>query len=194
MRTLTILPLLLALAMPAWADVAPEPPPPEDSLTVTVDAPKKMKVHPRKGLQGKITVTIRNGTASTVELVDPEILGLMFNDSQTGKNLVIAHSCFCVKALSNPESVKTISLAPGETHVMVFDDFGCGGGPWQAPPPGVYWVTYQIHPTSAQLALLNREPQGGTPHELTAACRELVTDVGYATGAFRSSSVKVTLH
>lgn len=193
-RRLAILPLLLALVIPAWADVVPLPLPAEQTLTVTVDAPKKMKVHPRKGLQGKIKVTIRNGTPSTVELADPEILGLLFSDPETGDYQVITHSCFCVKALSNPESVKTISLAPGEAHEMVFDDFGCGGGPWPVPDLGTYWVTYQLHPLSSPLALRNREAQGGTPQDLTATCRELVTGVGYATGAYRSSSVKVTLH
>jgi hypothetical protein len=195
MHELLCLLVLVVLASPAWADVPPVPPtPPEQSLTVTVDAPKRMKVHPRKGLQGKIEVHVRNGTDTAVELVDPEILGLLFSDPDTGGYEVIAHSCFCVMALSEPASVKTLVLAPGESHTMVFDDFGCGGGPWKAPPTGTYWVTYQLHPLSAPQALRNRDPQEGSPHELTDACRALVTGVGYATDAIRSPSVKVTLH
>jgi len=195
MRHSILLLVLSLLAVPARADVPPVPPtPPEKQLTVTVDAPKRMKVHPRKGLMGKIKVHIRNGTDAPVELVDPEILGLLFSDPETGDYQVITHSCFCVMALSKPESVKTITVAPGETHTMVFDEFGCGGGPWPAPEPGTYWVTYQLHPTSSPLALSNREPQGGDPHELTDSCRELVTSVGYAEGVYRSESVKVTLH
>lgn len=195
MRTPLLALVLLALSLPARADVPPVPPTAEDrSVSVAVDAPKRMKVHPRKGLRGKITVTIRNGTEATVELVDPEILGLVFRDPATGDHHVIPHSCFCVLALSHPEQVPTITIAPGEAHTMVFDDFGCGGGPWPTPPKGTYWVSYQLHPASIPHALRNRDPLEGSPPQLTDACTELVTSTGYATDTLRSRSVEVTLH
>ncbi len=194
MRSSILALVLLALALPVRADVPPLPVTPRsESLTVTIDAPKRMKVHPRKGLRGKIEITIHNGTAAPVELVDPEILGLQFSDPATGEVHVIPHACFCVKALSHPESVGLIALAPGETHTIVFDDFACGGGAWPTPPPGSYWVSYQLHYATSPEALRNRDPQGGSPQEMTQACEELVTSASYATGAVRSSAVEVTL-
>lgn len=137
------------------------------------------------GLVGKVAVTLRNEGPTPVVLRDLEQHGLVFRSVKDGRLHVLVHSCACVKEAGDPGG-SLLSLAPGEVHRVVLEDFGCGGGMWDPPPPGSYDVDYRVLPGPTPAAQ-------GTPGDLTAACRAAFTAEDTWEGAPHSPPIRVTL-
>ncbi len=134
--------LLLALSLLASPDAPPQP-----STDVSVEVLVKKKLHRLRGtLRGRLDVRIHNFRATPLTLQSRDVHGFRFQPAHGGPVQVLIHSCDCAFELgtdSPPES-RLITLNPGETRTLEFDEFTCSGGPFVPPAPGKYLVTYGI--------------------------------------------------
>jgi hypothetical protein len=134
--------LILAITLLVSPDVAPEP-----SRDVTVEVVVKKKLRRVSGtLRGRLDVRLHNIRATPLTLLNRDVHGFRFRPARGGPAQLVIHSCDCAFELgtdSPPES-RTLTLAPGETRTLEFDDFECSGGPYFTPLPGKYLVTYGI--------------------------------------------------
>lgn len=190
--------LTLALALPAGraaADETGEETPATDegesTVQVELEVTRKLRLTPR-GLQGAVKVTLRNTGEAAVELVDPEVHGLVFRETESGDLFVLVHPCQCLRDGRQPEAAVRIALGPGEEAEREIEEFGCGGSSWRPPPRGSYDLTYRIHRASGT-PQGTREVGEGSPQDLTEECRQRFSDEAYWAAAFRSAPLSIRL-
>lgn len=194
--TLALLTLALALsASRAAADEAGEEISTTDegeaTVQIEIQVTRKLRLTPR-GLRGAVKVTFRNAGESAVEMLDPEVHGLVFREAESGDLFVLVHPCQCVRDSRHPEAASRIALEPGQDAERDIEEFGCGGSSWRPPPRGTYDLTYRIHRASGT-------PPGtpevgeGSPQDLTEECRQRFSDEAYWADAFRSAPLSIRL-
>jgi len=180
---------LLGLSLPAPTAHAD---PDADPVQVELEVEKKLKRTPR-GLRGSVRMTFRNRGDQSVELVYPEIHGLVFRDSTSGELHVLVHPCQCVRDVRHPERAERITLEPGSEVERTLDEFGCSGSAWHPPPRGSYELTYRIHAAAETGTGTGSDGAGASPQDLTRDCRTRYADETYWEGAHRSAPVAVRL-
>lgn len=180
----------LADTAPSATDAAPAPLP--IRVTLTVEEPLRLaRLGASRGdpgvvgLTGAVAVVLRNDGPAPVVLRDLEAHGLLFRAVADGRLHVLVHSCACVREATEPGAV-ILRLAPGESRRVVLSDFGCSGGMWAPPPPGLYDLEYRVLPGPAPAA-------SGDPRTLTNACRAAFTAEATWEGAPRSASLRIEL-
>lgn len=148
------------------------------------------------GLEGSLEVTLRNSDPSRAAsnlliLRKQEVHGFLFRPKGGGPSFIPLHSCQCVHD-ATAGAWQVLGVGLGKDKVLTFDDWGCSGGPWPAPAPGAYLVSYR--------AQVLPEPLGPPPapsHEeppaLIAQCKERLASEAFWQGAARSNEVEVTL-
>ncbi len=139
-------------------------------------------------LEGKVAVTVTNTGESPVTLLNLAEHGLVFLPAGAGAPFVVVHPCTCVKDAHEPAGTR-LRLEPGGVHWLELDDFGCGGGPWQPPPPGDYTLEYRVLPAPEETPPPSEEP----PSVLVPRCRRQLASPDFWHGAVASAPVAVTL-
>ena len=184
---------LLLVAATAHADATPPTP---GALPVTVKLVEKKKLRlvrmpPSKkvGLDGVIEATVTNTGSATVRLRNLEVHGVLFTNRKGGATHVVVHSCKCVQDVAEPAKSVTV-LAPGASASVFVDDWGCGGGLWDAPEPGSWEMTYRV--VGAPDALPAAQPEASPP-EVTRQCRESYRSEAFWKGAVSSVPLALTL-
>ena len=195
--------LLLALALTplsAVADKAPPPSPPAAAsphgglswVQVRLHQARKLRLVKIPGgkvaLDGVLEATIENTGASAIKLRDLELHGLRFS-GKGGVSHVIVHSCKCVQDVAEPQK-GVYELRPGASRKVVVDDWGCGGGMFEAPPVGSYEVVYRV------LAAPEKSPAPrpeASPLTVTRECKQELAGEAMWVGAAVSPPIVVTL-
>lgn len=143
----------------------------------------------RAALDGVLEATVTNTGAAPVRLRDLEVHGVLFENRKGGQAHVVVHSCKCMKDVAEPDKA-VATLAPGAQTRVLVDEWGCGGGAWEAPPPGSFEVTYRV--VAAPAALPPPDPNA-SPMTVTRQCRESFVSPSYWSGAVSSPPLAVTL-
>ena len=152
------------------------------------------------GLEGVLEVTLKNAGAEAVTVRNLHVHGLLFVSAKTGEKSLLIHPCDCAFVTGDeappPGQVEkqTHRLASGSSQSFTLEDFGCGGGMWDPPPPGEYLLHYRV--------LLAREGEA-TPQKSAAEhrppsvfmkeCRETLLSESFWAGGFTSEPLKVVL-
>ncbi len=139
-------------------------------------------------LDGAVEVTLANRGGQPLALRDLWEHGLVFVAADLDTLAVLVHPCKCVKDALEPRAA-VLTLVPGETRRLSFADFGCGGGPWQPPPPGRYRLEYRVLPAPAETPVA----ADSSPAALVPRCRAELTSPATWANAARSPAVEVVL-
>ena len=162
-------------------------------LFVELEVVKRLRRTPR-GLRGQLRIRLTNAGTVDMELIDPEVHGLIFADEEDGQLAVVIHPCQCVRDTREPEQAKRIALAPGASHESTLEDFGCGGSWWRAPPPGRYSLTYRIFDSASALADVPGGGEEDAPiRDTLDQCRARLESPEYWAAAYTSNAVAVRL-
>ncbi len=184
--------LVLFAAGEAWAGEPAAPDPDETAagsqISVQLHIEQRLRRTPR-GLKGRVRIQLTNDGPAAVQLVDPEIHGLIFQDPDGGELRVVPHPCQCVRDARQPDQARRIELAPGESTDSTLEEFGCGGSSWKAPPRGRYLLSYRIHGS----ATLPAEDADGSVKETLDRCVTRLQSETYWEGAFASEPVEIKL-
>jgi hypothetical protein len=117
------------------------------AVDVELTAKKPLRVTRDGELKGALVVKVTNRGTEPVTLQHRDVHGFRFTPaSGEAAPWRIFHSCECGfdQGLQPPPASRTFTLAPGEAKTLTFDDFACGGGPFEAPAAGRYQVTYSL--------------------------------------------------
>lgn len=152
------------------------------------------------GLDGVLEVTLKNAGAEAVTVRDLHVHGLLFVSAKTGEKFLLIHPCDCAFVTGDeappPGQFKkqTHHLEPGSSERFTLEDFGCGGGMWDPPPPGEYLLSYRVLPADAGGGA-TQKPVGENrpPAVFVKECREKLLSGSFWAGAFASDPVKVLL-
>jgi hypothetical protein len=162
-------------------------------VTVELKVVKRLRRTPR-GLKGQLRIRLTNGGTVPVELIDPEVHGLVFAGEDGGELAVVLHPCQCVRDARHPDQARRIALAPGEFHEGTLEEFGCSGSAWKAPPPGRYSLTYRIHDEASALAATARDDdEDATIKEALDRCKARLESPDFWLSAYTSDAVPVRL-
>ena len=161
---------------------------------VELEVVKRLRRTPR-GLKGQLRIRLTNAGTGDVELIDPEVHGLVFANEDGGELEVVIHPCQCVRDTRNPGHADRIALAPGASHETTLEDFGCSGSWWKAPPPGRYALTYRIHEAATVLAnaLTTADGDDTSIKETLDQCRARLESLDFWGSAHTSAAVQVRL-
>ncbi len=157
-------------------------------VDVELQVKKPLKLSKRGALEGVLEVRVTNRGAEPVTLQHRDVHAFRFvPESGDGGVQVLFHSCDCgfELGLETPPGARTFTLVPGEHRIITFEDFECGGGPYRAPPPGKYAVSWSIGAPAPPA----RTPAGKRDLE---KCDLVVHSRGPQT--FESRAVSVDLH
>ena len=151
-------------------------------------------------MHGKVFARVTNNSPQTVFIEDLEASNIHFVNKKTGKLHVLVHSCACGGACYPKRKIgrRIVQLKPGETKKFSYDDFGCGGGLWPAPPKGRYRVYFAMRVFSAQGPLpapwCRKGKEGRLDiRETITSCRETLHSKSFWKGAVASPAQPLDL-
>jgi hypothetical protein len=141
----------------------------------------------RGELQGVLVITVTNRGQSPVEAKHAEVHGLRFIDTKTGTVHLVEHACDCGFVLghaSYPRS-RRLRLEPGASEELLLEEWGCGGGPFIAPPPGRYRVSWRLAAPAV--------PKQPFDKRMREQCRAVLLDEAQWQGAPVSNELELEL-
>lgn len=152
------------------------------------------------GLEGVLEVALKNAGTRPAAVRDLHVHGLLFVSAKTGEKFLLIHPCDCAFVTGDAEpppgqiEKRTHRLAPGESRSFTLEEFGCGGGMWEPPPPGEYLVTYRVLLASdGGGAPQHPGRESRPPSVFLKDCREMLLSESFWVGGFASPPLKVTL-
>lgn len=144
------------------------------------------------GLEGSLEVRLTNSSAPGRALALPkhDVHGFVFRPLDGGEPFIVVHTCQCLLD-AQATTREVIHLAPGEEKALLFADWGCSGGFWPAPPPGIYLVSYRtlVLPDNAAPPT----PSGEPPAAILKQCREKLRAEAAWKDAVSSNAIQVVL-
>lgn len=163
----------------------PAPPAPVD-LDVQLAVRKPLRLT-ASGLKGALLITVTNRGPAPVEAVHPDVHGLRFIDTQTGAVHLVEHPCDCgfVLGLDPYPPSRRLRLEPGASTEVLLEEWDCSGGPFAAPPPGRYRVSWRLAAPAV--------PDGKDSERLGERCRAVLRNDDMWRGAPVSNELELEL-
>jgi hypothetical protein len=143
------------------------------------------------GLAGRVEVRITNRSAQDLLVERLEVHGFLFTEAASAAEHVIVHPCQCLRD-AGADAPPPIRLAPGKVEVLRFDEWGCSGGMWRAPPAGRYRMSYRVR-LAAPPESPRPQPGEAQDQHTVRRCAEDLARPGAWAGAVASPSQEVTL-
>jgi hypothetical protein len=153
------------------------------------------------GLEGRALARVKNNSTQTVIIEDLKASNIIFVHKKTQKRHVLIHPCACGAACyykNRNLGRRLITLKPGQSRVFKYSDFGCGGGFWKPPPPGVYRVHFamRVFPPAAKVepGWCRQDKQGRLlTRQTIVSCRNTLHAKSFWKGAVVSKSLLIDL-